>query len=458
MDFPKDFASSISYLSAEQQQALLDTLNQPSPISIRTNIRKLHDLANSKNNRVAWCNTAFYLNEKTSFTLDPLLHAGAYYVQEASSMLIAQAFEQLCPHNEPITVLDLCAAPGGKSTLISSLLADNDVLIANEVINSRASILKENICKWGLGNTIVTNNDPKDFGKLTASFDAIFIDAPCSGEGMFRKDADARNEWSIDNVALCAERQQRIIADVWDALKPGGMLIYSTCTFNQRENEDIADWICSDFGAECCSLDLPEHWGVFQGNGSTAHVYHCFPNRVKGEGFCIAAFRKSDDDFAPSRKPKKADNSKPKKFTNIDKWVTFAPAAYIEIDDEVWAIPPAMKSAYQTFSQLNIVAAGVPLANTKGNKLVPHPALPLSVFFDQSAFANIEIDRTAALQYFRKEALQINCDTRGWVVLTYRNLPIGVVNNLGNRANNPYPAAWRIRMDLPDVLPPTACD
>ncbi|MES1226926.1 MAG: RsmB/NOP family class I SAM-dependent RNA methyltransferase, partial [Bacteroidota bacterium] len=199
--------------------------------SVRVNPNRTFNVEYSTLNvqgKVPWSSNGYYLSERPSFTTDPLFHAGAYYVQEASSMFLEEAVKQTCDLSKPLKVLDLCAAPGGKSTLLQSIISNESLLISNEVIKSRVNILSENITKWGAANVVVTNNDPKDFQRLPEYFDLIVIDAPCSGSGLFRKDPEAITEWSSDNVMLCSQRQQRILADILPCLKPGGILIYST--------------------------------------------------------------------------------------------------------------------------------------------------------------------------------------------------------------------------------------
>ena len=263
----------------KRDRELEKALETKPPTSVRVN-DKIAYQPSSEN--VAWCKSGYYLDERPLFTADPLFHAGVYYVQEASSMFLEQAVKQYFPMAD--TVLDLCAAPGGKSTLLSQTLAESSLLVSNEIIRSRAYILAENLIKWGNPNVVVTNNEPKDFAILGGFFDAIVIDAPCSGEGMFRKDAGAVEEWSEYNVTLCAARQTEIVSSVWDALKTDGILVYSTCTFNREENEENVQWICNELGAEVLSIDL-------QGNSDITKSdfgYRFYPHKTKGEGFFIS--------------------------------------------------------------------------------------------------------------------------------------------------------------------------
>ncbi len=247
---------------------------------------------------VPWCPYGRYLHERPSFTLDPLLHGGAYYVQEASSMFLWYVLEQTIGKNTSgLRVLDLCGAPGGKSTLLASYFKDA-LIVSNEVIRSRAAILVENITKWGSDHIVVTNNDPKDFVSLQGYFDVIVVDAPCSGSGLFRKNPDAISEWSEENVLLCSQRQQRILADVYPALKKDGVLIYSTCSYSAEEDEDIVDWMMSEFAVDSLQFAVPGDWGVVEVETKKrkAYCYRFFPDKVKGEGFFIAAFKKNEGD------------------------------------------------------------------------------------------------------------------------------------------------------------------
>ena len=249
---------------------------------------------NNQSGTVQWSSNGFYLQKRPSFTLDPLFHAGAYYVQEASSMFLEEALKQTVDLSQPIKILDLCAAPGGKSTLIQSVINNESLLVSNEVIKTRVNILSENITKWGAANVIVTNNDAKDFQRLPNYFDVIVVDAPCSGSGLFRKDREAISEWSEQNVHLCSQRQQRILADVLPALKEDGVLIYSTCSYSEEEDEQIADWLVEEFKVQSLKFKVEEEWGIVETQSSkqNASGYRFYPDKVKGEGFFIAVFKK----------------------------------------------------------------------------------------------------------------------------------------------------------------------
>ncbi len=263
--------------------------------SIRINPRKLIKPEADNTSGVPWCSNGFYLNERPVFTLDPLFHAGTYYVQEASSMFTWHIVQQLKLDENPITALDLCAAPGGKSTLLASVLHPDSLLISNEIIKPRASVLVGNLSRWGNANSIVTNNDPKVFGGWQGQVDLLLADAPCSGSGMFRKDPDTIDEWSEQNVELCAQRQQRILADSLPVLKEGGYLIYSTCSYSEKENEEILDWLMDSHALESVRITKDPDWGIIESQSLRHHAYgyRFYPHLVKGEGFFVAVLRKT---------------------------------------------------------------------------------------------------------------------------------------------------------------------
>lgn len=288
MHLPETFLNSLTGIKGFDKEAFEKVHASGEQVtSIRINPAKQSKIQNL-NSKVLWSQYGYYLSQRPSFTFDPLFHAGCYYVQEASSMLLEQALAQTVDLSQPLRILDLCAAPGGKSTHIQSLISKNSLLVSNEVIRSRANVLKDNIIKWGCENVVVSNNDPKDFTKLENYFDVILVDAPCSGSGLFRKEPAAIEEWSKNNVQLCSQRQQRILADVWPALKKDGILIYSTCSYSKEEDEEIVKWVMDNFFVEVRSLVVENSWGIIESGGG----YRCWPGKVKGEGFFIACFQK----------------------------------------------------------------------------------------------------------------------------------------------------------------------
>ncbi len=429
----------------ESYENFLTSLQQPSPVSIRLNPRKQFSIEGES---VAWSRLGKYMKERPIFTLDPAIHAGAYYVQEASSMFLEQAIAQTLDLTKPIRVLDLCAAPGGKSTHLLSLLHPESLLVSNEVIRSRASILSENIQKWGHMNILVTNNDPEDFSRLTGFFDVIVVDAPCSGEGLFRKAPDAMQEWSPANVDLCSKRQRRILADVWPALKTNGVLIYCTCTYNQQENEENLRWLQEQHDVESITLNIDKSWRIETIEDGNIKGYRFYPHQVKGEGFFLSALRKIEVQQELRIKTKKSITPAPKKITEqLQEWMLNDTAKLYLWSDIVYAIPNNQVEEIEFLIQhLKIVQAGTPFVTAKHDKLIPEHAAALSIELRKEHFPRIEVSLEEALHFLRKEPIQVGSTPKGFALVTYNKLPLGWVNVLDNRANNLYPKEWRIRM------------
>jgi 16S rRNA C967 or C1407 C5-methylase (RsmB/RsmF family)/NOL1/NOP2/fmu family ribosome biogenesis protein len=429
--------------------------------SIRLNPEKIfniqYSIVNAQLEKIPWSSNGFYLSERPSFTLDPLFHAGAYYVQEASSMFLEEALKQTVDLAKPLKVLDLCASPGGKSTLIQSVISASSLLVSNEVIKARVNVLAENMTKWGGANVIVTNNDPSDFQRLPGYFDVIVVDAPCSGSGLFRKDPAAIDEWSENNVLHCAQRQQRILEDIMPALKDGGILIYSTCSYSEEEDEAIADWLIQQFAVSNLQLTVHDDWGIVEtvSEKENAYGYRFYPDKVKGEGFFIAAFKKilsvnrTGYEFnspKPGQKPKK----KTAIFTakEIDILKSYLNHAdeffFIKQNEEVIAMPLHLENELPVIqSALYLKKAGVKMGTLIRNELIPGHELAVSNIINHS-IPRQDIEKETALQFLRREALEISCEKKGWLLLTYMQLPLGWIKVIASRINNYYPASWRI--------------
>ena len=453
MNLPQAFiAQTEELLGAEQAKQLVEALQTEPVVSIRLNRQKPATLALEGATQVPWCADGRYLPQRPSFTFDPLFHAGCYYVQEASSMFLEQVMRRYV--QQPVCMLDLCAAPGGKSTHALSLLPKGSLLITNEIVPQRAQILAENITKWGSADVVVTGNDPSAFTPLENLFDVILTDVPCSGEGMFRKDETAVTEWSPENVALCWQRQRRILADIWPSLKPGGLLIYSTCTFNAHEDEENVAWIASELGADVLPVEVPQAWGI---TGSLTQedmpVYRFLPHRTKGEGFFMAVLRKAEEYYRafsprlPKKKEKQKANPLPKEaLKQAVSWVDSSEHEVLTEGDMLYAFPRKYASLLAAFrGSLRILKAGVKVAEVKGRDLIPAHDLVLSILYQKEAFPQVELTEEQAIAYLRREVLSLPAAPRGYVVVTNRHVPLGLVKNLGSRANNLYPAEWRIR-------------
>jgi 16S rRNA C967 or C1407 C5-methylase (RsmB/RsmF family)/NOL1/NOP2/fmu family ribosome biogenesis protein len=444
---PEKFEENLRRMLGDEFPAFATSLQEPAPVSLRT-----HPLKNNPFDdlpRGPWSELGRYLPGRPVFTLDPLFHGGSFYVQEASSMFLEQAFKQSINLNQPLNILDLCAAPGGKSTHILSLVNAESLLVSNEVMRPRAAILSENIQKWGYPNTIVTNNDPADFQKLKGFFDVMVIDAPCSGEGLFRKDPEAMSEWSPDNVQLCCSRQKRIVSDAWDALKQNGILIYCTCTYNETENEENLKWLAKDHSVEFLKLSIDPSWGVEEVTVDGLTAYRFFPHRTSGEGFFLSVIRKTAQADTARLKTKSGVARPLKKIQErLDEWVTDPRGfAFFQFNDLLFFVPSGKSEAIEfLLQQLKIVYAGTNIASLKHDKLVPDHALALSVHINRAHFPEVELNESQALEYLRREAIRLSGERVGFTLVTYQKLPIGWVNVLPNRVNNMYPQEWRIRM------------
>lgn len=439
--FPSKFIEQIKSLLDKEWERFNYALNENPPISIRTNRYKQITTPNLA--QVSWCENGFYLPNRPQFTFDPLLHAGNYYVQEASSMFLHQALK---PHiKKNIRILDLCAAPGGKSTLIADLLNDDSLLVSNEIIRSRSNILFENITKWGNPNVIVTNSKIIDFSSLKHYFDIIIVDAPCSGEGMFRKDPDSIKEWSTNNVKLCSERQKNILSSIWNSLKPNGILVYSTCTYNLIENEENVKWIVDQLGAESLPITLSAEWGISSSFYNDIFAYRFFPHKTKGEGFFLSMLRKNDDDVSTIKIKKRVQNNR--QAVIFEKYLTDSDNyTFIQKDKTHYAINKQIDADFEYLNQkLNLISGGICIGDIKGKDFIPNHSLALSIKLNQEAFNTYKIDWKTAISYLRKETIYINNCPKGFILLTYKNAPLGFIKNIGSRANNLYPQEWKIR-------------
>ena len=448
--FPESFIQRINSQKYIDAEGLLKALEDPSPVSIRINRSKLDK--NPLNSRtVPWCSSGFYLDSRPSYTLDPLFHSGCYYPQEASGMFLEQVFNQVLNGDEYLRVLDLCAAPGGKSTHLSSLIGSRGLLIANEVIKNRASVLAENIIKWGDSNTLVTRNDPSAFSELHGFFDVILVDAPCSGEGMFR-DSTAVEEWSVENALHCSGRQKRILNDVWPSLKENGILIYSTCTFNPGENEENIMWLISEHQAENVYIAISDFKGVTEIEYQGIKGYGFYPGRIIGEGLFISVLRKTAN---PGKKMARIPKKQSGEVTRADieivkEWTGFPAESIIREKDQIFSLPVPNEDYNILKKNLRIIKTGTRICTVKKNVYVPNHELALSIGIRKDAFPSAELGYSDAVRYLRRDNIIPFDISKGWFIATYKGVNMGFCNNIGNRVNNYYPVDWRIRMSIPE--------
>ncbi|MBO4658482.1 MAG: hypothetical protein J5637_02545 [Prevotella sp.] len=452
MTLPEAFLTHCREIMGETLFTQLERgLSSTPTASIRLNPCKSDDRAVNpvlSPRQVAWCPRGVYLGERPNFTFDPLLHAGAYYVQEASSMFVDEVLRQTV--HQPITALDLCAAPGGKTTTLLSALPEGSVVVCNEYIRQRAHILAENIAKWGHPHVVVTNNSTSDIRRCGVEFDLILADVPCSGEGMFRKDEGAIAEWSEQNVRHCSLLQREILEDAWACLRPGGWLVYSTCTLNIHENEENIAWAIHHLGAQLQEVETPASWGITGSLGPTLKGKVCrfIPGVSEGEGLFMALLQKPSDRLSTKEKHKnKRQRQQPGLPEEVRGWLTDSNSYTIrQYGNTLTAVPQQWAALYDSLSSLRIIHGGVPLGTRRGRDLLPSAALALSNMLRRDAFGQYDADYTTAIAYLRNEAITLPSDTpRGIVLVTYHDMPLGFVKNIGNRANNLYPQEWRIR-------------
>jgi NOL1/NOP2/sun family putative RNA methylase len=449
MKLPEELLSSLVDIESFDKEAFEKVHASGEQItSIRLNPTKQSKIQ-IPNSKIPWTETGYYLEQRPSFTFDPLFHAGTYYVQEASSMFLEQALKQTVDLSKPLRVLDLCAAPGGKSTHIQSLISKDSLLVSNEVIRSRANVLKDNIIKWGCENVVVTNNDPKDFARLENYFDVIVIDAPCSGSGLFRRDPEAINEWSENNVQLCSQRQQRILADVWPSLKKDGILIYSTCSYSKEEDEEIMDWVTDQLPATNCQLEIDNGWKITEAISEKGnHGYRFWPDKVKGEGFFLACFQKKEGEEESVIKSKKRPELVSKKEIEfVERWVDTEGRMFIKHLTTVYAWP---EHHYDDFSflleKMKVIYSGTIIGELMRDKLVPDHALAMSPIV-AGKVGKIELDLDQSIKYLQRKDIVIENSNKGWQLIAFHGHPLGWVNVLPNRVNNYYPKELRILKD-----------
>lgn len=444
---PQAFIESIS--NYPQLAILSDSLLQPPVVSVRLNPMKCHDVPHSLSGlvtaHVPWCEYGLYLSQRPQFTFDPNLHQGLYYVQDASSMAISALLRQITD-GSPVTYLDACAAPGGKTTCALSSLPDGSVVVANEYDHRRASILYENLAKWGAKDTVVSRGDTSRIKRLGEFFDIAAVDAPCSGEGMMRKDIKAVEQWSPRLVDSCMKLQREIIADVLACLKPGGYLIYSTCTFNTKENENNVKWAIENFGLKPVKIDcLEKNEDIVKGIDCDFPCYRFIPGRIDGEGLFLSLLRKpgcAETEVPYKAVKEKIDNNG---FKKASEWICGNMELWAK-DNEIWAADRNnAKKIRHISSKLDTISQGVHVATIKGKDIIPCHELALSHIFDREAFPNTELPLDQAILFLQRENVILPQGTpRGFVLLTCQNHPLGFVKNIGNRSNNLLPKQWRI--------------
>ena len=483
---PESFAAYARTLPGLDADALLGALDTPPSAAIRLNPAKHDALTEDEpypgSQPVEWCPEGRRLAERPVFTLNPLLHAGVFYVQDPSSMvhgaIVARLVERIGdgrPGAHPLALLDFCAAPGGKTTAMIAVLPRGSVVVANEYVPARGKILRENLEKWGYPAVIATGADSAAYTGMAGKFDIVAVDAPCSGEGMMRKDADARRQWSERLVGECAALQRSILQDVARCVRPGGYLIYSTCTFNLAEDEEMSRFIAGSLGFEPVGIDELGLPGVDRASRALlpdVEALRFMPHLTQGEGLYVSVFRRPEEGAGASeeaegreaaegrrasgfRKGRKPDKGKAPVLTRAqeaevrswfdDEW-DMVPESTGEM---VTALPSGALPVLDALRRagVRVTGAGLPVATVKGTSVIPDSRAALSQALARGAFPKVELTEEEALSYLRRESLRLDEGApRGFVAVCHKGHPLGLVKNLGTRANNLYPAAWKIHI------------
>lgn len=449
LHLPAQFIESVSCCQGFDEEKFIAAHQTPSPTSIRINPFKKADLGFTLTDPIPWNSKGFYLEIRPNFTHDILFQAGCYYVQEAGSMFIEHALRSCVDFNKTLSVFDVCASPGGKSTLLNSLITKESLLVANEVVKQRSEVLAQNLGKWGTCNVVVTNNDPAAFSEMENVFDVILVDAPCSGSGLFRKQHDAVDEWSLDNVNLCSQRQKRILADIIGTLKPDGTFIYSTCSYSPSENEAIADWLVEEYGLQSISIPIDKTWGIVEtrSDNHNAFGYRFYPDKTRSEGFFCAVFKKpgEPDNHNQVRKNKYENFTalKPKEKEIFTNWIDVVPEhEIIPFKDDYLLTNAAAIYFVNRYSHLYLKKVGTTIGSVIKQDVVPHHDLAWSIYRSVS-IQKIECTEEEALKFLKKE-LQTIAGNKGWNLISYKGFGIGWIKNLGNRINNYLPNEFRV--------------
>ncbi len=455
MHFPESLLKELQEKFSLDTKAFLEAHQRTVPVSVRLNPLK-PACGFEVDKKVPWTNAAFYLGERPIFTNDPLFHSGCYYVQEASSMFVEQAFKQTVDTSKKLMVLDACAAPGGKSTLLASLLNEESLLVSNEVISTRVPVLVHNMAKWGTTNSAVSNNDPKDFSRLPNFFDVMVVDAPCSGSGLFRKQEDAVEHWSEESVKHCSLRQQRILHDLLPSLKENGILIYSTCSYSEEENELVCDKLVKELGLEPIQLKLEKEWGIVETKSKEgAFGYRFFPHLLNGEGFFLACFTKhsrhaelvsASQSPRPSKKHSPASGLSTAESQILEEFITGSSFHFTKHEEEIIGHHAAVSEEIKALLTLKIKKMPIQAGQIKGKDFIPHANLAYQSILSAN-ISRSEIDKETALKFLRKLNFDLPGE-KGFTFITHQNFGLGWAKNLGNRVNNYYPAEWRILKEI----------
>jgi 16S rRNA C967 or C1407 C5-methylase (RsmB/RsmF family)/NOL1/NOP2/fmu family ribosome biogenesis protein len=452
MKLKTDFLQSIEHCQGFDKEAFIEAHHQTPVVSIRINQSKTleQSVVLDDDNllvKVPWCDEAYVLKDRPSFTLDPLFHAGAYYVQEASSMFLQYVAKELFQEGHGYKALDLCAAPGGKSTLMAGM-HQFGMVISNEIIQSRVAVLQENIIKWGQMKVLVSNNDPADFKNLPGYFDFVMVDAPCSGSGLFRKDDKAMNEWNPELVDFCAARQKRILLSAIETIAVGGYLFYSTCSFSEEENEDNLDFLIDTGLFESVDLLIDPSWNIISSSSKKhgARGYRFYPDKILGEGFFCSVLKKVSSSSNNRVVYPQSVKTLPL-YAQLKDWVNDAETLhYFQKADDIFAFDSEFLPDLNLISTvLKLRKSGLRLGEIIREEFVPNHELAMSTL-QSNQIPSIQLDLKTSLQYLRRETIETTVAQKGWSLVQYKGISLGWIKQVQGKAKNHYPLNWRILM------------
>ena len=475
ISLPEKYEQRMKILLGEEYEKYIGALGEKPVRALRVNTDKISTedflrICPFPVEKIPYVENGFY------FDLDgignhPFHHAGMFYIQEPAAMVPVESVD-IDPNWK---VLDLCAAPGGKSSQIKNKLGEKGVLVSNEIVPSRCKILTSNVERLGLKNVITTCMDSERIARLyPKTFDFIMVDAPCSGEGMFRKEQIAIDEWSKENVEKCAARQMEILENATKCLKNGGYIVYATCTFSLEENEMLIDEFLSnhpEFELVRVNEEVEKNTsdGIFFDGCKCENITftrRVYPHKNKGEGQFMAVVRK-EGDWEPSsfgraaqgKKKKGGKDAKGKNQVQFEKGCNYLPDNYIKVlqGDLVKGYREDLYERIRYVEEnLKTVLSGIAIAEKKGKDYIPHADLALTEVVASmmaslslpAGISAVEVGREDALKFLAKEPLLFPDAPMGYLLLVYCGLPLGFVKNLGNRSNNLLPMARRIRMNI----------
>ncbi len=446
-NIPVAFGQQMQSILGEEFEAFMQSLDSQSPVTIRHNPFKFHPFNEGK--EVPWCNQALYLPSRPEFSKDPYWHAGSYYVQEPASMFIGHIVKQLIENIDKPIVLDSCAAPGGKTTHLATILHEKGLLVSNEVIKTRAHILQENITKWGLNNVVVTNNDPSHFTKVRSFFDILVVDAPCSGEGLFRKQPESVSEWSENAVEFCSNRQKRILEDLWPSLKPGGFLVYSTCTYNTSENEANLQWLSEQYDVGSVEIKFEQEWNIHFKKQANLSIFRFYPHNTNSEGLFVTVVQKLEEsdykNFTHLKNPYfhkivKEDFARLKEIIKGENiFLKQQPNGMVNLLPEHF-----YESTEFLATRLKVIYCGTPIAEVKGKDIIPMQGAANSIYLNINNFNRAEVDLSTAQKFLARQDFDLDTET-GINLVIYNTVPLGWIKKMPNRINNYFPQEWRLR-------------